>query len=165
MFLPEKVRRVVDFYLARCEEQVPGVVEGLYLGGSLGFGEWYDGRSDVDFMAVTTARPDAGTLAALRGVHERVADLVASPYSDGLYATWGDLGRLPAECRDLPCIFQGQWSDARSCASVVTWHELAHHAVHMRVRSNARPRHIAFGRRRRHRERPQPGRRRGLDFL
>ena len=54
---PGEVGQVTGMYLDLVDEAAPGLVEGLYLRGSLGFGEWYDGRSDVDFAAVTAERP------------------------------------------------------------------------------------------------------------
>ncbi len=56
--LPSQVRQVTDLFLSLADEAMPGLVEGLYLRGSLGFGEWYDDRSDIDYVAVLSDRPD-----------------------------------------------------------------------------------------------------------
>ncbi|HEX5771714.1 MAG TPA: hypothetical protein VFY11_12180, partial [Nocardioidaceae bacterium] len=71
--LPGPVRQVSGLFLSLADEALPGLVEGLYLHGSLGFGEWYDGRSDVDFVAVLGRRPDDATVARLKEVHEGVS--------------------------------------------------------------------------------------------
>ena len=63
---PDQVRTVTALHVDLVDEALPWLVEGLYLHGSLGFGEWYDGRSDVDFVAVTAERPDEATAAVLR---------------------------------------------------------------------------------------------------
>jgi hypothetical protein len=130
---PHEVRTVCEVYLALVDEAVPGLVEGLYLHGSLGFGEWYAGRSDVDFVAVTSRRPDAATVRALAEVHERLGETFPRPAYDGFYATWPDLAGPTGRCPDLPCILGGQWRDeGRFDVNPVTWHELAGHGVTVR---------------------------------
>ena len=131
MPVPEPVRHVTAHYLALAEERVPGLVDGLYLGGSLGFGEWYDGRSDVDFVAVTTDRPDLADAARLHELHDEVAEAFPRPYLSGTYVTWDDLARSPTEMPDVPGILEGAWRDSGPGPSPVEWHELAHHGIRL----------------------------------
>jgi hypothetical protein len=132
VILPEPVRRVTAHYLSLADARLPGVVEGLYLGGSLGFGEWYDGRSDVDFIAVTRTRPDAPTVAQLHAIHDEVGAAFPRPFLSGSYVTWADLARSPAEAPEVPGILEGTWRDVGPAPSPVEWHELAHHQVLVR---------------------------------
>ena len=130
---PHEVRTVCEAYLALVDEAAPGLVEGLYLHGSLGFGEWYAGRSDVDFVAVTSRRPDTATVRRLEQVHDRLGETFPRPAYDGFYATWDDLARPTDRCPDVPCILGGQWRDeGRFDVNPVTWHELARHGVTVR---------------------------------
>lgn len=130
---PPEVRQVCAAYLALADEAVPELVEGLYLRGSLGFGEWYAGRSDVDFVAVTAGRPGPATVRALRGVHERLGETFPRPAYDGFYCTWDDLARPTDDCPDVPCILAGDFRDEdRFEVSPVSWHELAWHGVTVR---------------------------------
>lgn len=131
--LPAPVAAVTEHFVALADERLPGRLQGLYLHGSLGFGEWYDGRSDVDYVAVLDRRPDTATVAALREVHEAVAETFPRPPFDGFHLTWDDLARPPYDCPDLPCTQAGSFHDeARLDVHPVTWHELAHHAVTVR---------------------------------
>ena len=130
---PREVRTVCETYLALLDEAVPGLVEGLYLHGSLGFGEWYPGRSDVDFVAVTSGRPDSAAVRRLAEVHERLGDTFPRPAYDGSYVTWEDLARPADQCPDVPCTLGGYWYDeGRVDVNPVTWHELARHGVTVR---------------------------------
>jgi hypothetical protein len=128
--LPDPVRHVSRHYLSLTQERAPGLVEGLYLHGSLGFGEWYDGRSDVDFVAVTSTRPDPATLTVLRDVHADHDRSFPRPVLSGLYVTWDDLARPPVGVTGLPGVLEGTWSHDHG-PDPVTWHELAHHGVHV----------------------------------
>lgn len=121
---------VCDGYLAFADEVMPGLVEGLYLHGSLGFREWYAGRSDIDFVAVLRQRPDEDVVERLREVHERLTETFPRPPYDGLYVTWADLAAPPQQCADVPCTLGGEFRDeGRVDLNPVTWHELARHGV------------------------------------
>lgn len=131
--LPAPVRQVTGLFLGLVDEALPGLVEGLYLHGSLGFGEWYDGRSDVDYVAVLSRRPDPATTTTLRRVHDEVSATFARPPFDGFHLTWPDLARPPSACPDLPCTQAGLFHDeARLDVHPVTWHELAAHGITVR---------------------------------
>jgi hypothetical protein len=130
---PHDVKQVTGMFLDLADEALPGFVEGLYLHGSLGFGEWYSGRSDVDFVAVVASRPTPATVRGLRDVHARVGETFPQPPYDGFHVTWADLAAAPQDCPDVPCILGGQWRDeGRFDVNPVTWHELAWHGVHLR---------------------------------
>ncbi len=130
---PRPVSAVTDTFLALADEAAPGLVEGLYLHGSLGFGEWYDGRSDIDYVAVLADRPDARTVALLRDVHQRLTETFPRPPYDGLHLTWADLAREPYACPDVPCTQHGIFTEhGRLDLHPVTWHELADHGVRVR---------------------------------
>lgn len=131
--LPGPVREVTDLFLSLVDEAAPGLVEGLYLHGSLGFGEWYDGRSDVDYVAVLADRPGSGTVDLLHRVHDELSTTFQRPAFDGFHLTWDDLARSPYSCPDLPCTQGGLFhEDARLDVHPVTWHELARHGVTVR---------------------------------
>ncbi|HLN75420.1 MAG TPA: hypothetical protein VK204_00165 [Nocardioidaceae bacterium] len=131
--LPRPVREVTGLFLSLVDEAAPGLVEGLYLHGSLGFGEWYDGRSDIDYVAVLADRPDEKSVDLLRKVHDEVSSTFQRPPFDGFHLTWDDLARSPYSCPDLPCTQAGFFYDeARLDVHPVTWHELARHGVTVR---------------------------------
>ncbi len=131
--LPEPVRQVTGHFLRLCDDALPGLVEGLYLHGSLGFGEWYDGRSDIDYAAVLAERPDGATVEVLRRIHDELATTFPRPPFDGFHATWAELAAPPSLAPDLPCSYAGLFLDAeRVDVHPVTWHELARHGVVVR---------------------------------
>jgi len=128
--LPREVGQVVQTFLTLIDEKAPGLVQGLYLRGSLGFGEYFHGRSDVDFTAVLSNRPDKAQLDALAVTHAQVSDAHPDPHFDGFYLVLADLARTPAECPDVPCMFEGQFHvEGRFDINPVSWHELARHGV------------------------------------
>jgi len=133
MGLPAEVTDVTSEFLRLADARAPGLVEGLYLRGSLGFGEYFEGQSDVDFTAVLCARPDADQLAALAAAHEAVSAAHPKPHFDGFHLVRDDLARPPDQCPDLPVMFDGAFKPgARNDVHPVSWHELARHGIAVR---------------------------------
>lgn len=133
MALPAEVTAITGRFLELIDSGAPGLVTGLYLRGSLAFGEYFPGQSDVDFTAVLAGRPGADELAALGSAHAAVQDVHPGPHFDGFHLLRADLARRPAECPDLPCTFDGSFRPAgRFDVNPVSWHELASRAVVIR---------------------------------
>ena len=124
------VQRVVQSYLAEVDEEVPGLVEGLYLTGSVALGDFRPHESDVDFVAVTARHPDERSLAGLAWAHARLRERCPLPDFEGLYVTWEDLTRSPAQRRLGPSAHSGRfWTAYCFALGPVTWHTLAQHGV------------------------------------
>lgn len=133
MNLPAEVDQVTQAFLSLTDDALPGVIEGLYLHGSIGFAEWFEATSDIDYVAVLRGRPDDATVDALRTVHAQLAEEFPRPPFDGFHITRDDLARTPFDCPDVPCTQAGYFYDlARLDVHPVTWHELARHGVVVR---------------------------------
>ena len=143
MPLPREVDDVVNAYLRRVDAAAPGLVGGLYLTGSVALDDFRPGRgiarwgpsgadvSDVDFVAVTDRTPDDDALATLGRVHADLRRPRSRPSFDGLYVTWDDLARDPAEVTGRPQTHGGHL-DRSGAAHPVLWQEMADHAIAVR---------------------------------
>jgi hypothetical protein len=89
--------RLVELLDAR----LPGQLEAFYLVGSIALGDYREGRSDIDFIAVLADEPDIDVLAAL---HAELARTHPVPRCDGIYLRPGELstpaGGTGLELRD-----------------------------------------------------------------
>jgi hypothetical protein len=131
--LPAEVTAITRRFLELIDASAPGLVTGLYLRGSLAFGEYFPGQSDVDFTAVLAKRPSADQLGALASAHAAVYDAHPAPHFDGFHLLRSDLASPPVNCPDLPCMFAGRLRPAgRFDVNPVSWHELAERAVVIR---------------------------------
>jgi hypothetical protein len=95
MALPSLVREVCSEYLEHADAETPGLVTGLYLIGSLALGGYRHGRSDIDFLAVTSRRPGGEDVAGLSRLHAEMARRHRRPVLDGVYLRAADLSRPP----------------------------------------------------------------------
>lgn len=122
---------MADPFLELIDASAPGLVDGLYLCGSLGFGEYFEGQSDVDFTALLTRWPDDGQCDALAAAHRVVT--ARHPHFDGFHVSPAFRAGPPEKCPDLPCTFDGSFQRAeRLDVNPVSWHELARHSIAIR---------------------------------
>ena len=123
------VELVVADYLELVDAEAPGLVEGLYLTGSVALGDFRPRTSDVDFVAVTARPLDAASRAALARAHAGLRARRPRPHFDGLYVTWAELAADPA-LRRGPSSHEGRLdADGHAPGDPVTWHTVAHHGV------------------------------------
>jgi hypothetical protein len=131
MTLPAEVDRVVTRYLALADAVAPGLVEGLYLVGSVALGDFHARSSDVDFIAASSAPVSEYSRQALASVHADLADEVSRPAFEGIYVTFDELTRSPANTAG-PQHHDGQLTVGPGGRSPVEWATLAWHGVPVR---------------------------------
>jgi len=127
------VARVVEDYLADLEATAPGLVEAVYLTGSVALGDFHAAWSDIDFVTVLAAHPDDRERMLLADIHERAATRHPRPRLDGHYLTWDDLAAPPNRRTTLGLRALGGRVQHGSnwVPSILTWHELSEHGLHV----------------------------------
>nr|ADZ45341.1 nucleotidyltransferase domain protein [Streptomyces sp. NRRL 30471] len=131
--LDPSVDAVLRVFLQSVDRLRPGLVEGLYLTGSIALGDFRQGRSDIDFVAVTAQRPQAADLSALQQAHTETKERHPRPYFDGTHVTWDDLAADFAFCPRVPYVQEGSFHAAGDFEiNPVTWSVLAKNAVAVR---------------------------------
>jgi hypothetical protein len=90
--LPDDVRTAVGAYLTSVDRAAAGLVDALYVTGSVALGDYQPTISDVDLVAICRNRPTEEELDALVRLH-----WPSRPSVDVLYATRDDLRRDPSD--------------------------------------------------------------------
>jgi hypothetical protein len=54
--LPSVIAHILQEYLDQVREQLPGLLQGFYLEGSIALGRFNERQSDVDFIAFLTRK-------------------------------------------------------------------------------------------------------------
>lgn len=127
------VARVVEDYLADLDASVPGLVEGVYLTGSVALSDFHPAWSDVDFVTVLADTPSDKHRMLLADVHERAARRHTRPRLDGYYLRWEDLESPPDRRTTLGLRAHGGVLHHGSnwVPSILPWHELNEHGLHV----------------------------------
>ena len=131
MTLPAEVERVVTRYLTLVDDAAPGVVDGLYLVGSVALDDFHVGASDVDFIALVSVPVDERVRQALAAVHHHLAAEIEAPVFDGIYVTSDELRHSPVATRG-PQHHDGKLTIGEGGRSPVEWITLARHGVTVR---------------------------------
>jgi hypothetical protein len=128
--LPGRAAELTDFFLSEVDTLAPGLVQGLYLVGSVALGDFQAHSSDVDFVAVSEERANETEVQGLARAHEAVRSRYLGLNFDGPHLAWPDLAAGPQACPPAPFIHEGRFEPSGQYAiNPVTWHELADHGV------------------------------------
>lgn len=130
--IPAAAQTALDAWLRHHDEHAPGVIEGLYVVGSIALDDWQL-DSDVDVVAVSSAPAAGATVDALRAAHGAAMAEADTPPIDGPYVTWDDL-RQPPTPATRPWTLHGEFHHDDGCFEVnpVTWLTLAEYGLALR---------------------------------
>ncbi|MDQ3856750.1 MAG: DUF4111 domain-containing protein, partial [Chloroflexota bacterium] len=123
---------MLETYIHTVDATAPGLLEGLYLVGSVALGDYRPHESDLDFIAVVPDRPSVEALPVLRHIHAQLRARYRRPHFDGVYVTSEDLGRNPALAGPVPSAHEGRVQWGRSGLDPIAWHTLARNGVALR---------------------------------
>lgn len=129
--LPVEVARVTTRYLTLVDAAVPGIVDGLYVVGSVALDDFCPSASDIDFIAVTHVPASEQVRRRLAGVHRDLAVELKEPALEGIYVTVDELNRSPLKTAGLR-YHDGKLTVGEGGRSPVEWSTLAHHGVTVR---------------------------------
>jgi hypothetical protein len=132
MTLPAPVAEITSDFLAEVDRRLPGRLTGLFLHGSICWGEFFPG-SDVDFVGLWDGLPSGADLDLLRAAHEATMCHFPAPVFDGFHCTSADLAGSPALIAHRPVFYESAF-DAEGTIDInlVTWHELAERGIVVR---------------------------------
>lgn len=128
--LPGDVREATARHLAAADAVALGLIQALYVTGSVALGDYQPGRSDIDFMAFTSRPVSADDVALLRDMH---AGFPPHPCYDGIYVSWDERETVPDDEQPRPHIVAGQFR-VDDCHELTpsTWTEFARYAIAIR---------------------------------
>jgi Nucleotidyltransferase domain len=131
--IPHVVGAVTAAHATWLEAERPGLVDGLYLGGSVALGDYRPGWSDVDFVAVVSRPLQPEDVRFLNGVHAEL-DARFAPHYDGVYVERSALADPPVSEEEAPHALGGAFRESQACPALnpVTWIELRDHGVAIR---------------------------------
>lgn len=129
--IPDVVRSSIDTWLAHHDRVAPGLIEGVYLVGSVALDDWRPG-SDIDIVAVTADPATDDDAELLRVAHE-TAQAELEIAIDGPRLAWGDVS-VPPQPLHRPWTLDGEFHHDSECFEInpVTWYTLATYGLALR---------------------------------
>ncbi len=89
--IPDSIQKVLTLFIDKCNKELPGLLEGMYLHGSIAIDAYLEGQSDIDFVAVTSRKLTSDDAARLKDIHLNLAETCKKPQLDGLYVQSSNL--------------------------------------------------------------------------
>jgi len=83
--VPESAALILTELLMEIEESLPGLLRGFYLVGSIPLGDFYDKKSDIDFIADCNYLPRENEFELLRKIHIKINSKYPKPDLSGCY--------------------------------------------------------------------------------
>jgi hypothetical protein len=126
--LPDELQTALFGYLATMDEQLPGVVDGLYVVGSAALGDFQERTSNLDVVVAADQEWTAEQLKVAVAAH---AGLDRSRPACVAYVTTADLAGDPRTL-DRPCYEGAVVVASDRLVNPFTWHILTSGAVDLR---------------------------------
>jgi predicted nucleotidyltransferase len=111
--LPEQVNKVLNAYFDWIDLKLPRLLEAYYLYGSIALGAFTDGKSDIDFIAITRRKVTAGELLILKELHSDLQKRFSLAILDGKYISMDDLAHLNEEVKPYHLFNEGKYRGIR----------------------------------------------------
>lgn len=128
--LPPTVQTVIDDYIGLVHSALPGLLDGLYIHGSIALHAFTPGLSDIDAITITSRRCTPGDIDALQVIHRTLAERYPKLPWEGSYLQWQDLGGFEATISPHPHIHDGiVHPSGYHDINAVTWWVLKHHGL------------------------------------
>lgn len=128
--VPEPIQPVIADYSSLTSKQLPNLLSGFYLVGSIALGEFNERFSDIDFVALLSQKAALEEIEALGNIHRAIEKKHPEWQMSGSYILTQDLGKLEGTLESHPHYHDGVL-DPNSCSDLnsVTWWELKNHGI------------------------------------
>ena len=120
--IPELLKPLLNTYITALQRELPGMVEGVYLHGSIALHSFNDSLSDVDFITVVSRRCTAQDIQKLVEIHQQIENAYPRWPLQGSYLQWHDLGQFAESIEPAPYYTDGiLYPAGHHDINAVTW--------------------------------------------
>ncbi len=128
--IPEVIKPLLEAYIAALEKELPGLMTGFYLHGSIALGAFHSHLSDIDFITVVSRRCTADDIERLKAIHKAIEKTYPQWPLQGSYLQVSDLGKFEDEIEPHPCYSDGRLEPSgQQDVNSVTWWMLKNRGV------------------------------------
>lgn len=127
--IPAHIQPLLDDYTHALDREVPDLVTGLYIHGSIALNAYVPGKSDIDTTAFLSRPAITTDLEQLQALHQTHAATHPRPLLEVSYVQWSDLGK-PESNVTSPIYHDGNFKAAGNFdVNLVTWWIIKQHGI------------------------------------
>jgi hypothetical protein len=128
--IPALIQPMLDAYVAQLQAELPGLVEAIYIHGSIALGAFHPTLSDIDAIMVVSRRVSDSDVEKLRQIHAMIAKQYPRWKLEGSYLQWRDLGQAETAIQAHPTYHDNVLNPAGHFdVNHVTWWVLKNHGI------------------------------------
>ncbi|MEH2417029.1 aminoglycoside adenylyltransferase domain-containing protein [Nostoc sp.] len=128
--IPECIRPVLNDYLLLLRTELPGLIGGCYIHGSIALNAFNPYLSDIDFITILTRRAKTSEVKNLKAIHQKLKLSYPQWKLEGSYLQWEDVGRSQQEIAPYPYYHDSAlYSAGYHDINLVTWWLLKHRGI------------------------------------
>lgn len=126
---------MLDEYLSRVQRELPGLLAGFYVYGSVAYGAWDEHSSDVDCLALVTRHCTTDDVSLLREIHRQLTAAWPRQGLDVSYVRWADRGLRGSAAPPHPFHHDGMLHEDDDLdpnsplRSAIGWWQVGNHGV------------------------------------
>ena len=105
--IPQVIAPLLDAYMTAMERELPGLLTGFYLHGSIALGAFNPRSSDIDALAVISRRCTPSEIETLAKIHQAIQQQYPRPFLEVIYLQASDLGKVEAQMEPFPYTHDG----------------------------------------------------------
>jgi hypothetical protein len=128
--IPTLIHPLLAAYMAQLQAELPGLVEAIYIHGSIALGAFHPTLSDIDAIMVVSRRVSDVDVEKLREIHASTAEQYPQWKLEGSYLQWDDVGQPETAIEAHPTYHDNVLNPAsRFDVNHVTWWVLKNHGI------------------------------------
>jgi len=128
--IPEPVRSTLEDYVFLINKELPDLINGFYLVGSIALDGFNKRFSDIDFVAVLNRKASQWDIGKLIAIHNRIEKDSPKWKLSGCYIQIDDLGRFENEIKPHPYYHDGKFHNGGYFEiNSITWWILKNHGI------------------------------------
>ncbi len=103
--IPDHVKPILQEFAGKIINVQPGLVEGIYITGSIPLNDYHSKKSDIDFIAILSEIPDKTILEQIEEIHIQIEKRYHKPKVNGYYL---NIDSLNNEQHCFPSFYEGE---------------------------------------------------------
>lgn len=120
--MPEAAKPLLDAYVEALRRDLPDLITGVYVHGSIVLDAFNPRSSDVDVVTVVSRKPTSEDCDRLKAIHERLKAEYPKPLLEVSYLQRGDLGKSEKQIEPHPDYHDGVFdASGHHDENCVTW--------------------------------------------
>ena len=127
--MSQRLNNLLDIYKSQIHELFADELVGIYLSGSIAFGEYFDGKSDVDCTVLLKSPLDIDRLEKVKKIHNDLSSSYKKMILESQYIALDNVGKNEKDTQPFYSYHDNKMSLSKHNAHAVTWFTLKNHGI------------------------------------